>query len=88
MPSLFSAGLLGENSLIVLDQLKKAGQYSDAFGWREAISAMERDWFAPLLAHLRWHPSAVQLVDPVHGKALYVNWRDYWKIWRLPRALI
>ena len=88
MPSLFSAGLLAENKLIVLDQLKEAGQYGDAFGWREAIGAMERDWFAPLLQHLRWHPSSMLLIDPVNGKSLSLNRLDCWKIWRRPRALI
>ena len=88
MPSLFSAGLLGEKNLIVLNHLKEAGQYGDAFGWREAIIAMERDWFAPLLQHLRWHPSAVRLIDPVSGKALDLSKLNCWKIWRRPRALI
>ncbi|MHB8916206.1 MAG: hypothetical protein ACYC4K_10395, partial [Thiobacillus sp.] len=88
MPDIFSAGLLGENKLIVLDQLKEAGQYGDGFGWREAISTMERDWFTPLLVHLRWHSSAVRLLDLVNGKSLFLNRLDCWKIWRRPRALI
>lgn len=88
MPSLFLKGLLAENSLIVLDHLKEAGQYGDAFVWREAISALERDWFAPLLAYLRWHPSRIRLVDPVHGHELAVNGLDYWKIWKRPRPLL
>lgn len=88
MPGLFAAGLLGENKLIVLDQLKESGQYGDAFGWREAIIALERDWFAPLLKYLRWHPSAVRLLDPVNGKSLDLNRLDCWKIWRRRRALI
>ena len=88
MPSLFSEGLLAENNLIVLDQLKEAGQYGDAFGWREAISALERDWFEPLLAHLRWHRAAERLVDPINGKSLSVSRWNCWKIWRRPRALI
>lgn len=88
MPGLFSAALLEENKLIVLDKLKEAGQYGDAFGWREAISALERDWFAPLLQHLRWHPSAVRLLDPINGKSFDLNRLDSWKIWRGSRALI
>ena len=87
MPSFFSAGLLGENNFIVLDQLKEAGQYGDAFGWREAISALEHDWFAPLLKHLRWHQAKVHLHDPINGKSLYLNRLDCWKIWRQPSAL-
>ncbi|MBE0626479.1 MAG: phosphoglycerate mutase [Burkholderiales bacterium] len=53
-----AAGLLRASasegvSLIVLDQLRKAAQYDDAHGWREALQQLERDWFAPLLAALR-----------------------------------
>lgn len=88
MPSHFSDGLLGEQCLIVLDQLKEAGQYGDAFGWRAAISALERDWFAPLLAYLRWHPSAVRLIDPVNGQTLDMNRFDYWRMWHRPRAMV
>ena len=88
MPGFFSTALLDENKVIAMAQLKEAGQYGDAFGWREAIIAMERDWFAPLLAHLSWHPAAVRLLDPINGKSLYLNRLDCWKIWRRPRALI
>ncbi len=88
MPGLFSAGLVGENKLIVLDQLRGAGQYGDAFGWREAISALERDWFEPLVQHLRWHPSTARVLDPINGKSLGLNRLDCWKIWHQPRALI
>lgn len=88
MPSVFPAGLLEENSLIVLDQLKEAGQYGDALAWREAISALERDWFAPLIAYLRWHPAAVRITDPAMGQTLALNRFDYWKMWHRRRALI
>lgn len=87
-PRLFSAALFDQNKLIVLDPLKEAGQYGDAFGWREAISALERDWFVPLLRHLRWHPAMVRLTDPVNGKNIEINQLDRWRVWRRPRALI
>ena len=82
----FSADLLREHTLIVLDQLRAGGQYGDAHGWREAIAGLERDWFAPLLAALR-HAGSVRLLDPVHGQALTVARADLWKVWRRPRAL-
>lgn len=88
MPSLFSAALAGENNLIVLDQLKAAGQYGDAFGWREAIIALERDWFAALLAYLRWHPSPVRLIDQVNGQTLDMSRFDYWRMWLRPRGML
>ena len=87
LPDIFAADLIASNSLIVLDQLKEAGQYGDALGWRAAISVLERDWFAPLLACLHRRPATARLVDPVHGRALDLNRLDSWKIWHRPRPL-
>ena len=39
--------------LIVLDSLAAPSQYGQAYAWREALSKLELDWFAPLLASLR-----------------------------------
>lgn len=88
LPSHFLERLPGEDSLIVLDQLKEAGQYGDALGWREAIIELERDWFAPLLTQLRWRPAAVRITDPAMGQTLALNRFDYWKMWHRRRALI
>jgi hypothetical protein len=39
--------------LLVIGQLAAPAQYADLTSWREAITALERDWFAPLLEALR-----------------------------------
>ena len=88
VPAHFSEALPGENKVVVLDQLKNAGQYGDALGWRAAIMALERDWFAPLLARFRGQPATVQMIDPVNGWTLRLNRFDHWKIWRRPRPLL
>jgi hypothetical protein len=85
-PGGFSADLLHERALIVLDQLRAGGQVGDAYGWREAIVGLERDWFAPLLAALR-RGGRARLLDPVHGQALAVSRADVWKVWRRPHML-
>ncbi|KIO49300.1 phosphoglycerate mutase [Nitrosospira sp. NpAV] len=33
---------------IVLDSLHGRAQYADAYGWRESLKELERNWFAPL----------------------------------------
>jgi len=43
----------GSVGLIVLDALAAPSQYGQADAWREALSNLERNWFAPLLAALR-----------------------------------
>jgi hypothetical protein len=51
--------------LIMLGQLAGAAQYGDIARWREEVSALNRDWFNPLLAMLqRRHVSRVALVIP------------------------
>jgi hypothetical protein len=39
--------------LIVLERLRAPADYGDAAVWTERLAALERDWFAPLLAALR-----------------------------------
>ena len=89
LPTRFSAARMNGNSLILLDQLTGAGQYGDAYGWREALGVLERDWFAPLLTNLRqMDPEDLRLVDPVNGESLILKRADAWKFWRRPRRLI
>jgi hypothetical protein len=74
--------------VFLLDQLVSAGQYGDAYGWREAIRALEGDWFAPLRKSLRRiDPSGVRLTDPVNGTSLLLTRPDAWKFWLRPRPL-
>lgn len=89
MPRIFSADLVAGNTLILLNQLTDSGQYGDAYGWREAIGDLERDWFAPVLGCLRGlHAEGLQLLDPVNGHSLSLTRADAWKFWRQPRALL
>ena len=89
LPEHLEKSLLDAESIVVLDGLTPAGQNGDPYGWREALRTLEADWFAPLLATLRWRSCAeVRLADPVSGKALRLRRTDVWKIWRRPRSLM
>ena len=88
LPSHMELKLLPMHGVILLDQLVSAGQYGDAYGWREAIRALERDWFAPLRQSLgRIDPAGVRLIDPVNGTSLLLKRADAWKFWLRPRCL-
>ena len=66
--------LLKTEAIVVLDELTRAGQCGDAFGWRESIRSLEANWFVPLLDAIgSIGPQGLHLVDPVNGKALHVT---------------
>ncbi|MFN7086286.1 MAG: hypothetical protein ACK4N4_06640 [Burkholderiales bacterium] len=76
--------------LLVLDALSGAAQYGDLQKWREEIAALERNWFAPLLAALRRrHLARVTLVTPGirSCERFELTPADLLKIWRRARAL-
>jgi hypothetical protein len=88
LPSRMELKPLSMDGVFLLDQLVSAGQYGDAYGWREAILALEGDWFAPLRKSLRRiDPSGVHLTDPVNGTSLLLTRPDAWKFWLRPRPL-
>lgn len=76
------------DAVVVLDTLAKYGQTGDALGWREALIDLEHDGFVPLRQQLRkMGARGLHIVDPVHGRALHLNSRDTWRVWKRPRPL-
>jgi len=47
LPEQMDISLLEIAGVVLLDNLTHAGQYGDAYGWREALRGLERDWFIP-----------------------------------------
>jgi hypothetical protein len=89
LPAQLDAALLKAGGIILLDILNPSGQVGDACGWREALRELEKDWFVPLLDMVRRiGPPGLRLLDPVNGKALHLQARDAWKLWRRPHRLI
>jgi hypothetical protein len=88
LPAQLDARLLKTDGIILLDALTRSGQVGDACGWREALRELEQGWFAPMLGGLRKiGPHGLHLLDPVNGKALHLQARDAWKLWRRPHHL-
>ena len=77
-------------NLILLDRLRSAAHYGDAQGWREALTRLERDWFAPLLQALRQERiGMLSLHAPGPEGALSVETTrgDLRRFWRRVRPL-
>jgi len=67
-----------------------ATAYGDLAGWREAVSELERSWFAPLLEGLR--DAALESITlhglgPDYGYDSELTRRDLWRFWRPRRPL-
>jgi hypothetical protein len=89
LPARLDKSLLKTAGVILLDELTSAGQSGDAYGWREAVRALEANWFVPLLGALRTVGApGLRLLDPVNGQALHLHASDAWKIWRRPHSLL
>ncbi|WP_024302763.1 hypothetical protein [Pseudogulbenkiania sp. MAI-1] len=79
----------GGTTLVHLDRLLAPAQYRDAWGWRDAITQLEADWFSPLLAALK-SGRISELTLLTHGPAGFsanVTRSDLWKFWRRARPL-
>lgn len=87
-PSQLEKVMLEAEGVTLLDELAEAGECGDAYGWRDALRDLEKDWFVPLLESLRAvGPAGLCLLDPVNGRALHLQRIDAWKIWKRPRNL-
>jgi hypothetical protein len=76
--------------LIVLDALRPPAAYGDAAAWAGELAALERDWFAPLVAALRAGRFGMVTLHAVGaGGALDVETtrQDLRFFWRRPRPL-
>ncbi len=74
--------------LAVVPHLRAPASYGEPDGWRGALLALERDWFAPLLAALRARRlSGLALVTLGNDECRRydVARADLWRFWRAPR---
>ena len=86
-PDLHSA--LAQDTLVVLDGLRKPAQQLDLDAWRRGLEALERDWFAPLAAAFRrGELHALRLTAPSDRGTLHLDLRGSarWAFWRKPYA--
>lgn len=88
VPAAWSPRHQGGADLVVLDTLETVALQHDALGWREALRALDADWFAPLAHALgQIDANGLSIVDPIAGRSLILQGRDAWKFWRRPVRL-
>lgn len=81
------AGALTQDTLVVLDVLRKPAQQLDLDTWRRELEALERDWFVPLANAFRaGRIDALRLTAPGDRGTLQLELRrsERWKFWRKP----
>lgn len=77
----------GGSVLVVLDALRGAVQYGDAYGWRESLIKLERAWFAPLLAALKARRLAGLTLHAAGDGATRSFTLSRWSPWKLWRGV-
>ncbi|MEQ6290419.1 hypothetical protein ACFPAG_07325 [Vogesella sp. GCM10023246] len=88
-PFAFSGLAAAGDVLVQLDTVEAAAQFRDAWGWREGLQQLERDWFAPALTALKQRRLA-ELTVRCHGDAgftLTLRPSDLWRFWKRPQTL-
>jgi len=74
----------------VVDDLRQAALHHDAAAWLGALTRLEADWFAPLLAALKarqLRTLSVSAPGDKHSLQLEISASSLWKFWRKPRPL-
>ncbi|UTH73597.1 hypothetical protein [Chromobacterium sp. IIBBL 290-4] len=88
-PFAFEGLEISDDAVLLVDAMQAAAQYRDAWGWREGLERMERDWFAPLLAALRQGriKHLTLIATGPAGFELTLKPADLWKFWKPARAV-
>ena len=74
--------------LFFLDSLHGKAQYGDAYGWRESLKELEKDWFEPLLNMLKKHViNQITITTINKGVAMnfFITRNNLYKFWRMGR---
>mgnify|MGYP007030620980 CR=1 FL=1 len=79
-----------EGGFAHVDSLHLPALRQDTSAWRAGLEALERDWFAPLLAALkakRIRRLLISAPGDKHSLEIEVEAAGLWKFWRKPRPL-
>lgn len=74
------------NHLMVLDALLEKAKYRNAYGWRETLKDLEKDWFSPLYKALK-KGKIDQLTITTSSQDFVITRSNLWKFWLVTRRL-
>jgi hypothetical protein len=76
--------------LVVLDVLQGKAQYGDAYGWRESLKSLEKNWFESISGMLRRNMLSeivITAVGSTSTRNFTLRSGDLRKFWRRPKSL-
>ena len=76
--------------LLVLDALRAPSCHADAPAWRDQLTSLDRDWFAPLVLALRRHKMGMvtlHLLGPQRTLHVETTGNDVHRFWRRAKPL-
>jgi hypothetical protein len=88
--TLLPKALTSGKYLVVLDTLQGKASYSDAYGWRESLKELEKNWFQPLLAWAKqgkFQQLKLSVLGKKGNKDFTIRPGDMKKFWRTAKPL-
>ncbi|SEP24275.1 phosphoglycerate mutase [Nitrosovibrio sp. Nv6] len=78
------------NHLVLLGALHGQAQYADAYGWRESLRELERNWFAPLWAMAKlgkFDQISLTALGEKTSRSFTAGRADFRKFWRRTKPI-
>lgn len=78
------------NHLVVLDSLRGKAKYRNAYGWRETLAAMEKNWFSPLYAALKQgkiNQLTITALNETSAQNFTLTRSNLWKFWLMTNPI-
>jgi len=79
------------NHLLMLDTLLGKAQYRDAYSWRENLTELEKNWFAPLYAALKQghiNTLTITALNETGAWDFSITRTNLWKFWLPAKPLL
>lgn len=74
--------------LVFLDSLHGKPQYGDAYGWRESLKELEKEWFDPLLNMLKKsliNQITITTINKGVTRNFFITKNNVYKFWRMEK---
>ena len=78
-----------DRQLIFLNSLYGKSQYGDAYGWRESLKDLEKNWFMPVLNMLKTNiinQLTITTINEGVARDFFITKNNLYKFWRMGRT--